>query len=97
MISLPQIAASVVAAGSIGGGALALDRLHVSSETFDKYIEQQIANDERDWIIELKKTIREIQYALYTRPGDEFLTESLAEVIDELCAVKPDDRLCHED
>ena len=47
MISLPQIAAGVVAVGSIGGGALALDRLHVAAEDFEKYIEQQQMADER--------------------------------------------------
>ena len=41
MISLPQIAAAVVAAGSIGGGALALDKMHVASGDFKDYIEQQ--------------------------------------------------------
>ena len=41
MISLPQMAAAVVAVGSIGGGALALDRMHVAAEDFKQYIEQQ--------------------------------------------------------
>ena len=47
MMSLPQIAAAVVAVGSIGGGALALDKMHVASEDFKQYIDQQQIADEK--------------------------------------------------
>ena len=93
MISLPQIAAAVVAAGSIGGGALALDKMHVASEDFKDYIEQQQVADERRYIQELKKNIREIQGELLVEQ-DQYLIEALAEMIDELCELRPDDRLC---
>lgn len=97
MISLPQIAAAVVAAGSIGGGALALDRMHVASEDFKEYIEQQQMADEREFVQDLKNDIREINYALREHPGDAYLEDELAAMIDQLCEIRPDDRLCSED
>lgn len=96
-MSLPQIAASVVAAGSIGGGALALDKLHVAAEDFEKYIEQQQMADDRSYVLALKKDIRDVTGALIESPDEEFLIESLAELIDELCEIRPDDQLCEED
>jgi len=95
MITLPQIAAAVVAVGSIGGGALALDRMHVAAEDFKEYIEQQQANDERSYVQELKEDIRQIRKAMLDYPDEEYLIEELAELIDELCEIRPDDRLCN--
>lgn len=97
MISLPQIAAAVVAAGSIGGGALALDKMHVASEDFKEYIEQQQIADERDYVQDLKKDIREVTGALLEDPGEVYLIEALSELIDELCELRPDDRLCNDE
>jgi hypothetical protein len=94
VISLPQIAASVVAIGSIGGGALALDKLHVAAEDFEKYIEQQQIADDRDYVRDLKKDIRDVKSALSIDPDDSFLLSELADLIDELCEFRPDDRLC---
>ena len=94
MISLPQIAAAVVAVGSIGGGALALDRMHVSASDFKDYIEQQQAADEREYVRDLKNDIRDIKGALADDPDEEYLIEALAELIDELCEFRPDDALC---
>ena len=94
MISLPQIAAAVVAVGSIGGGALALDRMHVASEDFKEYIEQQQMADERQYVQEIKRQIRELNYALIENPDEQFLIDSLADLIDELCEIRPNDRLC---
>jgi len=96
MISLPQIAAAVVAVGSIGGGALALDKLHVAAEDFEKYIEQQQIADDREYVRDLKKDIRDVKSALALDPDDRFLTEELADLIDELCEFRPDDRLCED-
>lgn len=94
MISLPQIAAAVVAVGSIGGGALALDKMHVASEDFKEYIEQQQIADDREYVRDLKKDIRDVKSALSNDPDDDFLIDELADLIDELCEVRPDDRLC---
>jgi len=73
MIALTKIAASVVAVGTIGGGALTLDHLHVASEDFKDYIEQQQMSDERGYVLELKKDIRELQGALASDPDDQYL------------------------
>ena len=96
MFSLPQIAAGVVAIGSIGGGALALDRMHVASEDFKEYIEQQQMADDRDYVLQLKKDIRDVKGALLENPSEEFLIDSLAELIDSLCEIRPDDKLCED-
>jgi len=96
MISLPQIAAAVVAAGTIGGGALALDKMHVASEDFRQYIEQEQMSDEREYVRDLKEDIREVRTLLLTHVDDEYLVEELADMITELCELRPDDRLCSE-
>jgi len=97
MISLPQIAAAVVAIGSIGGGALALDKMHVASADFKEYIEQQQIADDREYVRDLKEDIRDVKSALLVHVDDEFLTDELADLIDELCEYRPDDRLCNEE
>jgi hypothetical protein len=96
MISFTQIAASVVAVGTIGGGALTLDKMHVAAEDFKEYIKQQQLADERLYVQRLKEDIREIRGALAEDPDEEYLIEALAEMIDELCEFRPDDRLCEE-
>jgi hypothetical protein len=97
VITLPQIAASVAAVGAIGGSALAVDRLYVAQADFKDYIEQQQMADEREYVRELKKDIREVQSALEESPGEEYLISALAEMIDDLCEVRPDDSLCEVD
>lgn len=87
-------AATVTAIGSIGGGALALDKMHVAAEDFKDYIEQQQLADERLYVQRLKQDIREIKGALAIDPDEEYLIDALAELIDELCEIRPDDRLC---
>ena len=94
MIKLPQLAAAVVAISTIGGGAIALDHLHVAAVDFEKHLEQQQENDERNYVRRLKEDIRAVRSALSTRPGDEYLTNELADLIDELCEYRADDRLC---
>jgi hypothetical protein len=89
-------ASTVVAIASIGGGALALDRMHVAAEDFKEYIEQQQMADERAYVQDLKKDIRDLTGALLEDPNEDYLIEALAELIDELCEIRPDDRLCLE-
>lgn len=94
MISLPQIAAAVVAAGTIGGGALTLDRMHVASDDFRQYIEQQQIADEQNYVLDLKEQIREVMQLIRMHLDDEYLLEALAEMVAELCEIRPADRLC---
>jgi hypothetical protein len=89
-------ASTVVAIASIGGGALALDRMHVAAEDFKEYIEQQQMADERAYVQDLKKDIRDVKGALLEDPDELYLIEALAELIDELCEIRSDDRLCSE-
>lgn len=97
MMTLNEIALAVVATGTIGGGAIALNELHVASEDFEKYIEVQQSADEREYVQDLKKDIRDVTGALIEDPDEEYLIEALAELTDELCEIRPDDRLCEEE
>lgn len=89
-------AAIVTAVGTIGSGALYLDHAHVAASEFKQYIEQQQAADERDYVLDLKEQIREVRYALITRPDDTYLKEALEELLWELCDVRPEDRMCED-
>ena len=95
MMSLTQIAAAVIAVGSIGGSAVALNELHVSRADFDAYLEQQQISDDREFVRKIKADIREVMLALKRGP-DQYLEETLAELIDELCEIRPEDRLCQD-
>jgi len=83
-------AAVVTAIGTIGGGAMALDHLHVSAKQFEKYLEAQ---DTR-YALELKKEIRQVKQSLLINPDDDYLNEHLIELIDALCEIRPKDKLC---
>ena len=97
MLTLQQLAVSVAAVGSIGGGALALDRLHVPAAQFEQYIQQQAEADQAEYVLALKKQIREVRQLLMLHPEDsEYLEEELLSLIDELCLVRPEDRACTE-
>ena len=95
-MTLAQIASSVTAVGVIGGGALALDHLHVAAADFEQYIEQQLISDEREYVRKIKQDIRDINIALQEHPGDEYLVNELAGLLDELCDIRPEDRLCED-
>lgn len=96
-MNLPQIAASVAAVGTIGGGALALDNMHVAAEDFEKYIQQQQMADEREYVADLKKDIRDVKSGLIEHPNEAWLVEALAELIDELCELRPLDKMCEDE
>jgi len=96
MLTLTQIATSLTAVGIIGGGALTLDRMHVATEDFKEYIEVQQQSDERDYVLTLKKDIREIKLAIASNPSEVYLINALADSLDDLCELRPDDRLCEE-
>ncbi len=89
--------AIVAAIATIGGSTLTLNKLHVSSEDFREYIEQEQMADEREYVRDIKGDIRDVRSALLVHVDDEFLLDELADLIDELCELRPDDRLCdHE-
>ena len=96
MNPLAMGAATVTAIGVIGGGTLTLNEMHVSADDFEKYVQQQLESDERDYVRDLKRDIRDIEGALQEDPDEQYLIEALAELIDELCEYRPDDRLCEE-
>ena len=96
MNPLAMGAATVTAIGVIGGGTLTLNEMHVSADDFEKYVQQQLESDERDYVRDLKRDIRDIEGALQEDPDEQYLIEALAELIDELCEYRPDDRLCED-
>ena len=97
MMSLNEMALAVLAVGSIGGGALTLDNMHVASAEFEQYVEQQLMSDERDYVLQLKKDIRDLRGALVESPDAEYLVDALAGMINELCEIRPDDRECESE
>jgi hypothetical protein len=97
MMSITQIAAAVTAVVAIGGTAVGLNELHVPAAEFEQYLEQEQMADEREFVQDLKEDIREINYALREHPGDEYLEAELAAMIDELCELRPKDRLCDDE
>jgi hypothetical protein len=36
------------------------------------------------------------EITLLSHPGDEYLVDALADLLDELCEIRPDDRLCND-
>ena len=90
-MTLTEISIAVVAISSIGGGALALDRMHVATEDF----EQHLAFQESRYVLELKKDIRELRQILASKP-DAYLEDALADLMDELCELRPEDRECKD-
>ena len=96
MMTLTQMAASLTAVGVIGAGALTLDTRHVAASDFEKYIEVQQAADDRDYVLKLKQSIRNIKEGLANDPSQDYLVDALADAIDSLCEMRPEDRLCDE-
>ena len=96
MTPLIQIATSLTAVGIIGGGALTLDRMHVASEDFRQYIEIQQESEERNYVLRLKKDIRDIKMAIAANPDEVYLHSALADALDDLCELRPEDKLCEE-
>ena len=80
----------VTAIGTIGGGALYLDKLHVSSEEFKQYLQSQ----QTRYVLELKREIRQVREALKAHPDDEYLNDRIVELIGGLCEIRPEDKLC---
>lgn len=111
-ISITKLASYVTAFVLIGGTAVSMNSAHVgqtefdkyvennsahvAQEDFDKYIEQRAESDERAYILSLKQDIRDITIALQSNPDDFFLLNELQAMIDELCLIRPNDRLCQE-
>lgn len=56
--------------------------------------EQHLENDERRYVLELKRSIRDIRKRLAETPDDPYLLEELEETIDTLCEIRPQDKLC---
>ena len=94
--SIAGAAKLVTAVTVVGGGGIALNELHVASADFDAYIEQEQLSDEREYVLRLKADIREVRQALFENPDATYLAEDLAEMLDDLCELRPEDRLCEE-
>lgn len=94
MTPLTTLAASVGAVVAIGSSFVGVDKLYVSRSDFDKYIQQQQAAADREYVLELKAVIRSLRSGLQDNPDDAFLLEQLQATIAELCEFRPDDHLC---
>lgn len=78
----------VTAIGVIAGGAYGLNEMHVPAAEYEKHLK----NEERQYVLELKRQIRELQKAV--REGDEYAVDYLADAIATLCELRPSDKLC---
>jgi len=85
-------AAVVAAMASIAGSALAVDHLYVRVSEFAKYLDAE----QSQYVLQLKKDIRQVRQLLEDNPDDQYLEDDLADLIDTLCEIRPDDRLCDE-
>ena len=110
MMSLTQMASAVTAVLVIMGVGWGFDKTyidkdefapvaeesekHVASEDFEKYIQQQQLADDREYVRKLKQDLRDLSLALAEHPDDLYLQNALAEVLDDLCDLRPEDRLC---
>lgn len=56
--------------------------------------EQHLENEESQYVLALKKEIREVSRLLESEPEDEYLQEALADLLDTLCELRSNDRLC---
>lgn len=73
------------------GGALAWSVSNfVSADTFDDHM----TAEERRYVLSLKANVRDINKDLKADPDNEDLEDDLQELIDELCELRPSDRLC---
>jgi hypothetical protein len=83
MMTLTQAAAGVVAIGTIGGGALTLDNMHVASEDFERYLAKERVG-----------TIFEYMDQIAKQGPQSWLCQSLEEELIELCVDLPEHPMC---
>lgn len=81
-----QIPAVVILAGGI---AWAVTNF-VPASTFDDHL----TAEERRYVLDLKADIRQIDKDIRANPGDQGLLDDREELLDELCELRPKDRLC---
>lgn len=73
------------------GGALAWAVTNfVPASTFDDHL----TAEERRYVLDLKADIRQIDKDIRVNPGDQGLLDDREELLDELCEIRPKDRLC---
>ena len=83
MNTLTQAAAAIVAIGSIGGGALTLDHMHVAAEDFDRYLAKERVG-----------TIFEYMDQVRVQGPQPWLCQALEEELIELCVDLPEHPMC---
>lgn len=62
----------------------------VSSAEWDDHL----TAEERRYVLQLKADLRDIAKDITADPGNQGLLDDREELIDELCELRPDDRLC---
>lgn len=81
-----QIPAVIVLAGGI---AWAMTNF-VPASVFDDHL----SAEERRYVLQLKAEIRDIDKDIDANPDDQGLQDDRAELLDQLCELRPSDRLC---
>ena len=91
MSGMIKVALSVGALfGMTFGGLQALDARYTPVSQWEQHLE----GEQSRYVLELKKSIREIQARLRQSPDDPYLQDDLEDAIAALCELRPDDKLC---
>lgn len=62
----------------------------VPASTFDEHL----TAEERRYVLQLKSDIRNLEKDIRSAPENEGLRDDLAELLDQLCELRPKDRYC---
>lgn len=74
----------------IGGGIAWAVTNFVPASTFDDHL----TAEERRYVLQLKSEIRELEKDLRAHPDAAGLRDDMAELLDQLCELRPKDRYC---
>ena len=77
--------------GMSWGGIHALDTRYTPLSNYEQHLEAEQSR----YVLELKKSIRDIQAKLRADPGNPYLLADLEDTIATLCEIRPEDKLCH--
>lgn len=74
----------------IGAGLAWAVSNFVTASSFDAHL----TAEERRYVLDLKADLRQIDKDIDDNPGDQGLIDDREELLDELCELRPSDRLC---
>lgn len=88
--TLATVAVLIGILASAFGGIEVADSRYASAADFSSHLEAEQSR----YVLELKQQIRDINRRLDRDPDNDYLRDELHDLIDTLCELRPDDRLC---